>query len=479
MLREKGLSNFLEKHEKKKTVSFHMPGHKGMGIYEKFGYKDCFRDIANKDITEIKGADNLFQAEGVIKEVQEKYKKLYEVKASYILVNGSSSGIIAAILASVEKGKKLLVARNCHKSIFSAISLGGIIPVYIQSEFIEEYGIMGEINPSKIENALEKDKDIQAVILPSPNYYGVLSDVKKIKEITLKYGVKLIIDQAHGAHLKFLDPSKSAEEQGGDIVINSTHKTLASLTQTAILNVNSNVVDLNNLEEKLQWMQTTSPSYILMESLDINADLLLNHGDELFREWKEGLHWFYEEIKGIEGIKVVREDDFTRIKLDETKINIDLGIPGDVLEEALINVNIYPELYTGNILMFMTGIGTKKEDLEKLLFEIKKIINQNKFCSKASKRVANSQKECERNGENNFPENEFVGIGKNRELVDFVKAEGRVAAGSIIPYPPGIPLICPGERITKDNILRSLALRKKGEKVIGINKNEEVFVYVD
>ncbi len=478
---EKGLSNFLKEHARKKAISFHMPGHKGMEIYKKFGYENCFNAFADKDITEIKGADNLFQAEGIIKDLQEKYRKLYNVRASYVLVNGSSSGIIGAILASVERGKKLLVARNCHKSIFSALSLGGIIPVYIQPEFNKDYGIMGEINPDKIEKALDKDRDIEAVILPSPNYYGVLSDVKKIKKITSKYGVKLIVDQAHGAHLKFLEPTKSAEEQGGDIIINSIHKTLASLTQTAILNVNSEEIDLNNLEEKLQWMQTTSPSYILMESLDINGNILIDHKNELFKEWKDGLNWFYEKVEQVEGIRVIREKTLGGVGFDETKINIDLGIPGDILEDYLIEAGIFPELYTGNILMLMTGIGTKKEHLEKLLATIKDI-NQNKnyrseFKEQTEFCIEDSEDKEINRMVNYFPQNEFVEIGSSRELLDFTKAEGRVAAGSIIPYPPGIPLICPGERITKESILIALELRNKGEKVIGINSEGQVFVY--
>ncbi len=459
------LTSFLKKHKNSDNISFHMPGHKGMEIYKKLGYDQYFENIADMDITEIKGADNLFQTEGVLKEIQEKYKELYESKASYILVNGSSGGIISAILASVKKGKKLLVARNCHKSVFSALSLGDINPVYLQSEFLEEFGIMGAIDPKEVEKALKADSEIDTIIFPSPNYYGVLSPVREIKKIAKEYGVTVIVDQAHGAHLKFMDKEQSAEEQGADIVINSTHKTLASFTQTAVLNVMTETVDLYNLEEKLQWMQTTSPSYILMESLDINADIMQNHGTEIFNEWKKALDWFYKEANKIQGLKVMRKEFFEKENFDYTKINIDIGMPGGELEDRLIEKGIYSELYTGNILMFMTGIGTTKGHLERLLIELKTILNDKNW-----ERKNQAPK-------NYFPKNEFVGISKDRELIPMKASQGRIAAGCIIPYPPGIPLICPGEKIKEEIVNMAIELREKEEKVIGIDRDGRIPVY--
>ncbi len=470
------LSSFLERHKAKESISFHMPGHKGHKFYEKYGINVFAEDLPSMDITEIEGADNLFQPEGVIAEINEKYKTLYDVHKSYILINGSSCGIIASILTSVAPGEKLIVARNCHKSVFSALSLGGIEPVYIEPDFEVKYGIMGGIDPVKIEKALREDGDIKAVILPSPNYYGILSDIKALKSITEKYNATLIVDQAHGAHLRLMDKmgktnSMSACTNGADIVINSTHKTLASFTQTAVLNVNSDRVDIYDLEEKLAWMQSTSPSYILMLSLDINADILGEHKEKLMNEWLENLEWFYDELK-LAKIRFIGEEKLAEgTWLDHTKINVDLGIDGKILEKELIERNIFPELYTGNIMMLMTGVGTARNHLEKLLdalIEIKVKYKDNAvFEEKENILVQGSIA------------NQFKGIGKKKEMIPIRDAIGKVASASIIPYPPGIPLICPGEIISKESVDYALELRAKGEKVIGITENESIAIYTD
>ena len=170
-MEDRGITQFLIKHAGESPVSFHMPGHKGSEIYRRYGYADFLGKIMDCDITEIPGADNLFQMESIIRETAEKYRELYGVKASYPLINGTSGGLIAAVLASVKKGRKLVMARNCHKSVFNALMLGGIEPVYAYPSMVEEYGISGKITPGEIERCLSENPDADAVILPSPNYY--------------------------------------------------------------------------------------------------------------------------------------------------------------------------------------------------------------------------------------------------------------------------------------------------------------------
>ena len=172
-MEDRGITQFLIKHAGESPVSFHMPGHKGSEIYRRYGYDDFLGKIMDCDITEIPGADNLFQMESIIRETAEKYRELYGVKASYPLINGTSGGLIAAVLASVKKGRKLVMARNCHKSVFNALMLGGIEPVYAYPSMVEEYGISGQIMPEEIERCLSENPDAEAVILPSPNYYGI------------------------------------------------------------------------------------------------------------------------------------------------------------------------------------------------------------------------------------------------------------------------------------------------------------------
>ena len=360
------IHDFIADYLEKDTVSFHMPGHKGSHLYRRFGYDGFLDRMMDYDITEIAGADNLFQTEGIIKGVQDHYAKLYDCKKSYILVNGSSGGNIAAILASVNKGRQLIMARNCHKSVFNALTLGGIRPVYAYPEMIEEFGISGAVAPAEIERLIKENPDADAVMITSPNYYGVCSDIRSIAEIAHRHGKVLIVDEAHGAHLHFSDAlPPSALRSGADLVINSTHKTLASFTQSAALHYNTDLVDQYILEDKLQCIQSTSPSYLLMSSMDISAKILENHGKELMEEWVQNLTVFYERLARVPGVQTMG-----KMKgLDWTKINLsmgELGVTGAQLDRILLeDYNIYIELFTGDWIMAMTGIGNTKDDYDR------------------------------------------------------------------------------------------------------------------
>ncbi|MBQ3465344.1 MAG: arginine decarboxylase, partial [Firmicutes bacterium] len=169
------MKEFLLQHADKDPVSFHMPGHKGEAFFRKYGYDDFLNRFVDCDVTEIRGADNLFQPEGIIRDVMDRYAALYDVQNSYLLINGSSAGLIASVMASVRPGGKIIMALNCHKAVFNALTLAGVEPVYAQPEFLEEYGISGAIAVEEIERCMDENPDADAVILPSPNYYGICS----------------------------------------------------------------------------------------------------------------------------------------------------------------------------------------------------------------------------------------------------------------------------------------------------------------
>ena len=463
-------------HADRNPVSFHMPGHKGSRIYRENGYGDFLDKIMDCDITEIPGADNLFQTEGIISETMKKYERLYEVKKSYLLVNGSSGGLIAAILACVKPGGKLIMARNSHKSVFNALGLASIEPVYAYPEEAEGCGILGEITAEEIARCMDENPEADAVILPSPNYYGICSDVRSISEEVHKRGKVLIVDQAHGAHLRFFEKyggaggfPESAEKQGADIVINSIHKTLASFTQSALLNLCSDRVNPFLLEDRLQAIESSSPSYPMMATLDINADLLEDAGERLIRQWAENLDYFYAEADRISGLVVL-----TPQNLDRTKLNIDMsayGINGNELEELLMERDIFIELVTGNIVMCMTGIGNTRRDYERLIESLKEIaakLGENKAGGQAI-RPAGQPEVLTR-----VLEKKAVPVEKEFVLID--EAAGRVCGSSIIPYPPGIPIVCPGEVIDEAVIEYVKARRGAGEKVIGLTAEDTVCV---
>ncbi len=451
------IRDFLISHEKIKPVSFHMPGHKGAGLYRRFGYDEFLDHIFDCDITEIPGADNLFQNEGIIRETMEKYQKLYDVEKSYLLVNGTSCGIISAVLSAVPEGGELIMARNCHKSVFNAVRLGKLQPVFAYPELLKE-GIIGAVPPEEIGRTIEAHPDAKAVILPSPSYYGICSDISQIADICHEHGMILIVDQAHGAHLKFFEDMKAAEECGADIVINSVHKTLASLTQSAVMNVNSDRVSKNTLEDYLQILESTSPSYLLMASLDTSADLLLEHGDNLIAEWSENLDWVYAKLEEMKGVRVLKPSG-----LDCTKINIDCGFSAAKLEEHLMEHGIFPELNTGNILMLMTGIGNVRSDYERLIRALEMILEKGE-----------PVKDEKRSGEGTLwnKRRKMYRMPQELKKVKLTDAAGMIMAASLIPYPPGIPFLCPGEMMDEEDREFLLRLRKNGEKVIGIEEGE-------
>ncbi len=465
-----GVEKFLLEHAAGEPVSFHMPGHKGSRIYRENGYGEFLDAVMDCDITEIPGADNLFQTEGIIAETVEKYRRLYGVKKSYLLVNGSSGGLISAILASVSRGGSLVMARNCHKSIFNALSLGDIKPVYAYPETMEKYGVLGEVKAEEIARCLDENPEAEAVIVPSPNYYGICSDICAIAEEVHSRGKLLIVDQAHGAHLKFFGGfgiegfPQSAEEQGADMVINSIHKTLASWTQSALLNVCTERVELNLLEDRLQMIESSSPSYPMMATLDINAELLLDKGAELMRNWAENLSFFYEEAKKIEGLVIMETES-----LDRTKLNIDMsayGVNGNELEELLMEKGIFIELVTGNIVMCMSGIGNRRCDFEKLLEALREIAAAHKLGAvhKMAQPQALTEKLC------------ITEMPKEKLYVPIDEAAGRVCASSIIPYPPGVPIACPGEILTAEVLEYVKSRRQAEEKVIGVTADGKVAV---
>ena len=486
MEHNKTTADFLLEHAALQPVSFHMPGHKGAELYRRFGYGEFLNKFMDCDITEIPGADNLFQTEGILERTQQRYAALYGAKRSYLLVNGTSGGILAAILASVPEGGTLIMARNCHKSVFNGLALGNLQPAYIYPEMLQDRGILGEVTAAEVERAIKENPEASAVILPSPNYYGICSDIRAIAEVVHRYGKVLIVDQAHGAHLKWLSQGENggsgpecAEEAGADVVINSIHKTLASFTQSAVLNLLSDRVDRYVLEDKLQAVQSTSPSYLLMASLDISADLLEKHGAELMKQWNENLKYFYEEVRSVPDVQVMDELEI----LDRSKININtsaLGITAAELEEKLMKRGIFAELTTGNILMLMTGIGNQRRDFDRLLHALREIRSELGRC-KGAGAGAGSDAEAgngiaEAAGGRMPEKRQLHPVPKQKQRIKLEEAEGLICASSIIPYPPGIPLICPGEELKAEDIAYISRLRQAGEKVIGVNDEGQVTV---
>ena len=471
-----GITDFLIEHKNSNAVSFHMPGHKGRSeIFTKSGFAPWISDMVGNDITEIPGADALFCPRSSIKEVMDMYAALYGAKHTELLVNGSSAGVMASILSVVPRGGKLVLGRNSHHSAYSAMRLGGIRPCYLRPQISRKYGLLGAVLPEEVDNVLSLNPDARAVLITSPNYYGVLSDIEAIAAVCRHHKAILIVDQAHGAHLKFFDDTRTpdeagyirysaAENQKADIVINSTHKTLLSFTGSGILNVMSDRVDVQKLADNLRMLQTTSPSYILMSSLDVNCRIMSRWGSEVISDWAEDLKYFYRRAHGMKGLTVVRGAE-----LDATKINISLsefGINGSRLDKELRYNGIFSEMVHGDYVMLMTGAGNRREDYVRLIKAIERIIEAYGVESAKPSPLAT------------IPDFvlEPAALPEEKELVPLYRAEGRILHEPIITYPPGSPIACPGERLSYDVIAYISEAIAHGDTMSGVDDEGMIWV---
>jgi arginine/lysine/ornithine decarboxylase len=283
-------------------VPLHMPGSKRNT--ELFSMGNPY----GIDITEIDGFDNLHNAQGILKKGMIRAARLFGAEETLYLVNGSSAGIMAAICGATKKNDTVLVARNCHISVYNAIYLNELKPIYIYPQEIidksgKSTGIYGKVSPQEIEKKLERNKEITAVVVTSPTYEGVVSDIEKIAQTVHRHNAVLIVDEAHGAHFPFSSAfPQTAVKCGADVVIQSIHKTLPAFTQTALLHLNGDRIDRERVKRYWNIYQTTSPSYILMAGIENCMTILENDGAKLFETYIERLRLLRENIESLKNI---------------------------------------------------------------------------------------------------------------------------------------------------------------------------------
>ena len=499
-MKEYTIADFLKKNAAADNVSFHMPGHKGRStLFDEAGYGQLLKNAAAYDITEIPGADSLYCPRGALRNVMDNYAELYGVRHTELLVNGSSAGLLAAIISSVPVGGKLILSRNSHHAAFSALRLGGINPVYIRPETDPEFNIAAGISPYELEAACEENPDASAILITSPNYCGMLSDISVLADVAHDHGMLLIVDQAHGAHLKFFDydaasarddglyvphPKHAAESLGADIVVNSTHKTMLSFTGSGILNICSDSVDIDSVSEALRMVQTTSPSYLLMASLDINEKIMRSRWHDLISAWKEDLRGFYKGASRINGLTIVKgsgikgsgsqdEETFALYRYregpDPTKINLSmsgLGLSGERLDKELRYRGIISEMVHGEYVLLMTGIGNVRSDYEQLLEALKDIAS--------GYGVDTNIDRTPRSFDDMVLE--YANVPIEGEYVPLYEAVGRVLYDPIVTYPPGTPIACPGEILSMEVISHISDILEDGETITGVDDEGRVKV---
>lgn len=346
---------------------FHMPGHKRN--------LDMLKSTVpyKIDITEIEGFDDLHHAEGILKEAQIRAARIYHADETHFLINGSTVGILSAIAGVTKKGDTILVARNCHKSVYHAIYMNELNPVYLYPEFNHCAQLNTEVSVDDVREALDKYPSIRAVVIVSPTYDGVVSDVEAIAEAVHEKGIPLIVDEAHGAHFGFHPYfPQNANTRGADIVIHSLHKTLPALTQTALLHINGSLASRKGVREYLRMLQSSSPSYVLMSSIDSCIDMLENRRKELFDPYVKMLEKMRGRLRQLKRLELVETENFDRSKIVISVRHADMS--SKRLYRILLNeYHLQMEMVAGTYILAMTSIGDTEDGMERLARALKEI----------------------------------------------------------------------------------------------------------
>lgn len=444
---QKTLYTELKAYGEKGRIPFHMPGHKrslGYGYLNGLG--------AEMDITEIDGFDNLHDPSGILAEGMGLLSFVYGSKRSFYLINGSTGGLLAAVRCAVPFGRKVLMARNCHKAVYNAVELVGARPVYLDPPRDGTFGFCLDVLCSDLENVLDSNRDASAVIVTSPTYDGVVSDIAALAEACHRRGIPLIVDEAHGAHLGFLDQSiPSAVRAGADVIIQSFHKTMPSLTQTAVAHVCGDLIDPAHFAAELSVFETSSPSYLLMASLDGCVRFLADAGEreEFFRRWKEVIGYAEEVLSEITGIRIFGRNarpDCGIYGYDRSKFAVfACGLTGPELAEILRRNNMEPEMVAAGYVLLMTGADTSKEEIDRLARALSEGVSEAKGAN-AAWNGAKLPLPCRI-----AKMTPFEVRCRAKETVSLAAVEeGAVSGDYVFAYPPGIPVVVPGEVITAE-----------------------------
>lgn len=435
-------------------LPMHMPGHKRNVALA--GYLKALR--ADLDITEIDGFDDLHAPEGAILTGMRRAARLWGADESRFLVNGTTCGLLAAVYALAAGGGRAIVARNCHKSVYHALELTGVEPVFVMPDVDAQTGICGRIPPEDVQRALEEAPDARFVLVTSPTYEGVISDIAAICRAAHEKSVPVIVDEAHGAHLGILDEAFPADamHMGADISVKSVHKTLPSLTQTAILLARHGLVDMAALDHALDIFETSSPSYLLMASIDGCVSLMENRGAELMTGWRRALDEFYEGAAALLRLRVCRQDEPSKLVIDTSRA----GISGFELARRLREEGIEIEMASLRYAVAMTGAGDTHDTLREFLNALT-AVDRSLSARPATEPMLLPLLLC--------PARILqpgTALRAPFESVSVRKAVGRVSASYVWAYPPGVPMLVPGERVTEGLAELWMEWERAGAKLV-------------
>lgn len=459
---------------------FHMPGHKRNLECGALG------ELYKIDITEIDGFDNLHDAHGILLDAQQRAAELYGAQESHYLINGSTGGILSAVASIAEPGKILLMARNCHKSVYHAVFLNQMDTRYLYPKMVEEYDIAGEIDVNEVRRGIiailsernihpEKASAVIAgVVITSPTYEGICSDIRQIADLVHKYKLPLIVDEAHGAHLGFHENyPDNAVHLGADIVIQSVHKTLPSPTQTSLLHCGGKYINIEKLRKYLSIYQTSSPSYPLMAGIDEALGILKREGHERLGVMLERRKRIEKKLSGCRHIKICPYPEPSKLVISVKGTNITGKQLYDILRERY---HLQLEMAYSSYALAMMSVMDAEEGITRLIHALREIdeeisfVEQHNITLELQVRPKRKRKIYEA----------FL---KKAEMLCYEEAEGKISADFINLYPPGIPILVPGElvseeiiKIIREYLLHGYEIQGVAGKKIQIIKSEEEII---
>ncbi|MEG0308901.1 MAG: aminotransferase class V-fold PLP-dependent enzyme [Clostridium sp.] len=463
----------LMKYSEEKYDYFAMPGHKmGKGFNNTIEGNAFFNNLINYDITEVDGLDNLHQPTGIIKEAQDYLSEYYQSKKSYFLVNGSTSGNMIMIFSTFNEGDKIIVERNCHKSVFNSIILRKLNPVYIKNEVSEKYDAPFSINKEHLFQVIEENKDAKGILLTYPNYYGICFDINEIIDRAKEYNIKVLVDCAHGAHFGVIEElPENPVKLGCDMVVHSAHKTLHSLTQTSFLHVNSNEL-LEQANFYTGVFSTTSPSYIFLASMDYSRYYLDTYGIVAYKELIELCETYRIKINSLGFYHIIDETDIElhnkreslNVLIDKTRyvINVPKGFSGHKLLEYLLINKIQCEMSDDRNVVLIFSTTNDVSDFERLYNVLRECTREFLKCEYI-KPIKYDLPEVKK-----LPW-ETLNMKKKQYRIN--DSLNKICGQAIIPYPPGIPLIMPGELISKYIIDIIYYYQENNVTLLGIDDN--------
>ncbi|MGB7441400.1 MAG: aminotransferase class I/II-fold pyridoxal phosphate-dependent enzyme [Coleofasciculaceae cyanobacterium] len=454
------LLDTLRKSAQRSHAPFYAPGHKrGQGIPQSLASL-LGASVFRADLPELPELDNLFAPEGVILEAQELAAAAFGAEQAWFLVNGSTVGVMAAILATCGSGEKIILPRNIHQSVIAGLVLSGAIPVFINPEYDLSTDLAHSITPAAVADALKLHPDSKAVMMVYPTYYGVAGNVEAIAQLTHQYNIPLLVDEAHGPHFAFHpDLPPSALSAGADLAVQSTHKVLGAMTQASMLHIQGSRINAQRLNKALQLLQSTSPSYLLLASLDAARQQMALSGEQLMSKTLQLADYARNKLRQIPGLSILepaRTPGF--FALDRTRLTVrvtELGLSGFEVDQIFHQqLGVTAELPTLQHLTFIISLGNTKQDIEQLVQAYIKLTQAN-----YRPQSFNSWHELFRRWKDEFmfihPSSFTLYPSLSPRQAFFAPTEtlpveqtlDRISAELVCPYPPGIPALMPGEMI--------------------------------